>query len=102
VGAPRFVSEPIEPKSGSFDPATISQGEPSLPTSFVWHESELEVETLVRTWRSTKVDRGDTYVKRHWFEFAARDGRRAVVYCERQAKRGQPRWWLYTLADADK
>jgi hypothetical protein len=99
VSTPRFVSEPIEPKSGTFDPVTISQGEPSLPTEFNWHDSVLEVGTLVRAWRSMKVDRGESYVKRHWFEFVARDGRRAVVYCERQARRGHPRWRLFTLAE---
>jgi hypothetical protein len=88
----KFISEPIEPSQAQF-PAS----EPSLPPLFVWRDEELRVQTVVRTWRSTKDDRGDTYLKRHWFEFDTSDGRRAVVYFDRAARRGSPRWWLYSL-----
>jgi hypothetical protein len=96
---PHFVSEPLEPQSESFDAATIARGEPSLPASFTWRERTLAVQTLLRTWRSYRTDRGDKYVARHYFEFVVRDGSRAVVYCERQTRKpGAPRWWLYTLS----
>jgi hypothetical protein len=94
-----FISEPLEAASASFDPEIMSQGEPSLPSAFRWRDETLAVRSTVRTWKSTKVDRGDTYVKRHWFEIDLDDGRRATVYFERQAKRGQPRWWLYTIEE---
>jgi hypothetical protein len=97
-----FVSEAIEPKAGSFDPATIARGEPSLPSDFTWRGEEVAVAEVRKTWRSHKVDRGDKYVKRHYFEFLARDGRTMTVYCERQAKTGAPRWWLYALADPNE
>ncbi|MDQ6931391.1 MAG: DUF6504 family protein [Candidatus Eremiobacteraeota bacterium] len=95
---PKFVSEPIAAVIESFDVATMSHGEPSLPSGFVWREQTLMVGEVLRTWRGTKVDRGDTYLKRHWFEFRTTDGRTAVVYFDRQAKPGAARWWLYTIA----
>jgi hypothetical protein len=58
----------------------------------------LEVKTIVKLWRTTKEDRGDVYLKRHWFEFATADGRTALVYFDRAAKRGGHRWWLYSIS----
>jgi hypothetical protein len=49
------------------------------------------------SWRTTKVDRGDTYVDKHWFEFTTPEGATVTVYFHRRATRGQPRWWLYTI-----
>ncbi len=95
-----FVSEPIVARAGAFDPETMALGEPGLPPEFAWRDDVLAVRSLRRTWRGTKVDRGDTYVKRHYFEFEAVDGRVAVVYFERQARRGEARWHLYTIEDS--
>ncbi|MGZ3522700.1 MAG: DUF6504 family protein [Vulcanimicrobiaceae bacterium] len=97
--AKHLVSEPLEAAGGSFDPDAMSRGEPSLPPAFHWRGEVLSIRLSVRTWRSTKTDRGDVYVKRHWFEVQLDDGRHATLYFERQAKRGQPRWWLYTVED---
>ncbi len=93
-----FVSKAITPEGGSFDADRISTGEPSLPRSFEYDGVQLVVKELRRTWKSTKTDRGDVYVKRHWFEFETTDGRTATVYFDRGAKRGQPRWFLFTLS----
>ena len=93
---PGFVSQAIQP-AGDALATSGAGGEPPLPAAFRWRERELRVHELVRTWRSTKDDRGDTYLKRHWFEFVTPEGAKAVVYFERQAKRGTPRWWLFTL-----
>ena len=96
----RFVSEAIAPKSESFEPGTMARGEPALPSAFTWRERELTVEALLRTWRSHRVDRGDKYVARHYFEFSTTAGNKAVVYCERQTRRPDaPRWWLYTIEE---
>jgi hypothetical protein len=91
-----FVSAPIQP-AGDALVTPAADGEPPLPAAFIWKAETLAVATLLRTWRSTKDDRGDTYLKRHWFEFETPDGSRAVVYFDRGAKRGAARWWLYTI-----
>lgn len=93
----QFISKPIVPQGGSFDAGTMSLGEPSLPSSFDWDGEVLPVGDVRKVWRTLKEDRGDNYVKRHWFEFETSDERVAVVYFDRGAKRGQPRWWLYTI-----
>ncbi|MBV8726262.1 MAG: cytoplasmic protein [Candidatus Eremiobacteraeota bacterium] len=93
----QFVSQPLQAIGATFDPATMSRGEPALPTAFQWNEERLNIQTLLRTWRSTKTDRGDVYLARHWFEVQLDDGRRAMIYFERQARGNAPRWWLYTI-----
>ena len=92
-----FVGKPIEPEAGTFDPAILERGEPSLPAGFEFEGVRLGVARLRKQWRSGKTDRGDFYLKRHWFEFSTPDGRIAVVYFDRGARRGKPRWFLYTL-----
>jgi hypothetical protein len=95
---PGFISQAIQPAGDGF--ATPgANGEPPLPAAFRWRDRELIVGAVVRAWRSTKDDRGDTYLKRHWFEFETPEGAKAVVYFERQAKRSAPRWWLFTLEE---
>lgn len=94
---PKFVSEEIVPSGGEFDTSSMLRGEPSLPPQFTWRDETLTVRALRRTWRGLKEDRGDVYLKRHYFEFECDDGRVAVVYFERQARRGQPRWHLFTI-----
>jgi len=91
-----FVGKPLVPE-GALDVAALSHAEPSLPHAFAFGDERLEVRELRRTWRSTKEDRGDVYLKKHWFEFETVDGRIAVVYFDRGARKNAPRWWLYTL-----
>jgi len=69
-----------------------------LPSQFRWRGDTLAIASVERTWRSTTTDRGDDYLARHWFEIVAADGRRAVLYFDRKALRGKPRWWLYTIS----
>jgi Family of unknown function (DUF6504) len=93
-----FVSEALTASAETIDTGGLSRGEPPLPKDFTWRDERLAVRDVVRTWRSTTTDRGDTYLARHWYELALADGRTAVVYFDRKAHRGQPRWWLYTIA----
>ncbi len=88
-----FVSEPLTADAGA--PGVAN--EPQLPPALHWREELLTVKNLRKAWRSTKEDRGDVYLKRHWFEFETGDGRIAVVYFDREARRGQAHWWLYTI-----
>lgn len=91
-----FVGKALVP-DGALDTAALARGEPSLPQAFRYGDERLTVGRVLRAWRSTKDDRGDAYVKKHWFEFATTDGRLAVVYFDRGARKDAPRWWLYTL-----
>lgn len=87
-----FVSEPIEPCD-----TALPTDEPQLPAAFRWRGQTLEVKGVLNRGRSTKMDRGDTYLKRHWFEVETGDGRIATLYFDRSAKRGTPHWWLYAI-----
>ncbi len=92
-----FVSEPLEPGADYVASPALSQGEPPLPQRFRWRDEELVVADVVRCWRSTKDDRGDTYLARHWYDVRTTDGRSAVIYFDRKARRGSARWWLYSI-----
>jgi Family of unknown function (DUF6504) len=92
-----FISEPIRAAGNAT--SLPANNEPSLPAAFTWREETLEVKTLRNTWRSTKTDRGDVYLKRNWFEFETPDGRIATVYYDRAAKRGTSPWSLYSIED---
>ena len=92
----RFVSAPIVAGGDGFvTPASGS--EPPVPRAFRWGERTLEIASVLRTWRSTKTDRGDAYLRRHWFELETASGAKLEVYFDREARRGAPQWWLYTI-----
>jgi hypothetical protein len=95
----RFVSEALRSGSDLFD-AKFGNGEPPLPLRFTWRDEELIVTAVLRTWRSTNTDRGDTYLARHWYTVHLADGRDATLYFDRKARRGSANWWLYSLTDA--
>ena len=95
----RFVSEPLHAADAEYvtSPA-LSQGEPPLPRRFRWRNEEIEIDEISGTRRSTKDDRGDTYLAKHWYEARLADGRDAVIYFDRKVKRGTARWWLYSIS----
>lgn len=93
----QFVSQALTASADTIDTGGLSRGEPPLPKDFAWRGDRLVVRDVLRTWRSTTTDRGDTYLARHWYELALADGRTAVVYFDRKAHRGRARWWLYTI-----
>ena len=92
----RFVSCPIAPTENGFITAAAGN-EPPVPRAFTWEARTLTITDVVRRWRSTKTDRGDSYLKRHWFELRTRDGATIEVYYDREARRGTARWTLYTI-----
>ncbi len=93
----KFVSEAVVPQ-GEFDGSAVAHGEPALPTSFAWRDEILTIAAVVGTRRGLKDDRGESYLKRHYYEVELTDGRTATFYMDRQAKVGRPRWWLYTIS----
>ncbi len=93
----RFMSKPLVPEGASFESDDRGRFEPAVPPAFRLGDERLGVLRVLRSWRSERTDRGDSYLKRHWFEIELDDGRIAVVYFDRGARRGAPRWWCYTL-----
>lgn len=99
----RFVSEPLHAADAEcITSPALSQGEPPLPRRFRWRNDQIEIAEITGTRRSTKEDRGDTYLAKHWYEVRLTDGRDAVLYFDRKAKRGTPRWWLYSIGNCDE
>jgi hypothetical protein len=92
-----FVSRPVEPFGEGY--AVARPDEPPVPSKFRWDDRDLEVKAVLRSWRSSKTDRGDVYLKRHWIEIETPQGERAELYYDRAA-RGKSRWWLYSFDDA--
>jgi RimJ/RimL family protein N-acetyltransferase len=97
---PAFISERITLEPGSSDVSAMSRGEPGVPKAFVWRGSRFETAHLVLTRRDMGTDRGDVYVRRHYYEIETTDQLRMVLYFERNPSDRTKRkaWWLYTLA----
>jgi hypothetical protein len=97
---PDFICEPIVPDPGTADMSSMARGEPGLPRSFNWRDKHYAVARVVSNWKTSTRDRGDLYLRKHWFEIETTDGARMTLYCDRQTKnRNKPksRWWLYTF-----
>ncbi|MBV8345412.1 MAG: hypothetical protein JO190_10530 [Candidatus Eremiobacteraeota bacterium] len=93
----KFISAPLAVAGQGFlTPADGSR--PPVPSAFLWDDRTLVITAVLRTWRSTKGDRGDNYLKRHWFELETACGLRLEVYYDREARRGATPWWIYTVA----
>ena len=100
MGTPRFVGAELLPASTYVHSNALSAGEPLLPSAFRWRTNDLPVLEVIATWRSTKTDRGDAYLAKHWYEIRTAGDRRAVVYFDRKARAKKPRWWLYSITEA--
>jgi phosphoribosylglycinamide formyltransferase-1 len=98
-----FVSEALEPEHGTADLFAMSRGEPGLPRAFQWRGTRYEIAQVAAKWKTSSRERGDLYLRRHWFEVVTTTGQRMTVYCDRQVKnRRKPkaRWWLYSIVRA--
>ena len=93
----QFVSEALDPVSGTFDVTGMSRGEPGLPLRFRWRGAEYRVAHVEQTWKTSTPDRGEMYLRRHWYRVRCVTGQRMTLYCERQTK-PKARWWLYSVA----
>ena len=96
-----FVGEALVPMPGSFDASAMARGEAGVPREFTWRGTPHVVTALLASWKGTGKDRGETYLRRHWFRVRTAGGMTMTIYCERQArstKRPKARWWVYTVA----
>jgi hypothetical protein len=99
----QFVSEPITPVAGTADPSAMSRGEPGLPHQFTWRTRTYTIVNVLQTWKSSTRDRGELYLRRHWYRIVTDSGEQMTLYCERQAKnrtRPKSRWWIYSFRPA--
>jgi hypothetical protein len=99
-----FVSEPIQPVAGTFDPAGMSRGEPGLPSRFHWRGREFTVALELERWRDhgdCRNGSGERYVRRHGFRVRTADNEILRLYFQRTVGRGkisnQARWWLHSI-----
>lgn len=78
----------------------MSHGEPSAPVGFVWREQRFKVARVLSTRRGMGQDRGDTYLRRHYYEVETADAVRMTLYFERNPsdRSKRKRWWLYTYS----
>jgi hypothetical protein len=95
----KFVGQSIAPAGDGFI-TPVGGREPPVPRAFHWDDRTFDVSAVLRSWRTTRTDRGDAYLKRHWFELETASGERLEVYFDRESRRGAPRWWLYSLTMA--
>jgi hypothetical protein len=101
----KFVCEPIEPEALSADATSMGRGEPGLPKRFSWRGQAYEVARVADTWRSHGEDRGDVYVRKHWYDVVTTSGQRMRIYFDRNPQRSGSklgRWWLYSVAPEDE
>jgi [ribosomal protein S5]-alanine N-acetyltransferase len=96
---PIFVSERIAPEPGHFDIAALARGEPAVPKAFTWRGQRYEVARTLAADKALGRDRGDAYVRRHYYDVETADALRMSLYFERNpSDRSKPKaWWLYTL-----
>lgn len=95
-----FISEPIQPESGTADIAAMSRGEPGLPRAFTWRDTRYEIAAVEGTRRSMGRDRGDVYVRKHFYDVVTTCGKRMTLYFERNPTHKSARkhrWWLYSI-----
>ena len=103
----RYV-DPAAPKGGrlvasivgTFDSVAMSRGEPGLPGAFTWRDQPYTVARVMSKWKSTGTDRGEVYLRRHWFRIETTTGEHMTLYCQRQTKnpkKPKARWWVYSV-----
>ncbi len=105
--AERFVSEPIQPASGTFDATGMTRGEPGLPQQFVWRNQQYAVAEVLEVWKEQGPCRSgstEMYLRKHWYRIRTAQGPEMTIYFERQARskrESKKRWWLYTVGSEE-
>jgi len=97
-----FVSEAMTPAPGSGSVEAMARGEPGLPRVFLWRGERFEVARVLDQGKSHGEDRGDVYVRKHWYEVETTSGLRMRLYFDRNpGKSGsrESRWWVHWVEE---
>ena len=84
----------------------MARGEPGLPKRFTWRDTQYQVASVIRQWKTSGRCRNggsEMYLRRHWYKIITDPLMIMTVYCDRQAKnrkRPKARWWVYTIEPA--
>jgi phosphoribosylglycinamide formyltransferase-1 len=99
-----FISEPIRPVEGGFDPGGMARGEPGLPHKFHWRKKEYVVAEVLERWKEhgdCRHGSGERYVRRHGYRVRTTDGTVMNLYFQRSAGRGKlsaaSRWRIKSI-----
>ena len=101
-----FLSEPIRPVKGTFDPAGMARGEPGVPHEFHWREKKFIVAAVLERWKDTGECRngsGERYIRKHNYRIRTSDGDILQIYFQRSVGRGKlpkMRWWIRGVESA--
>jgi phosphoribosylglycinamide formyltransferase-1 len=101
-----FLSEPILPVKGTFDPTGMSRGEPGVPHEFHWREKKFTVAAVLERWKDTGECRngsGERYIRKHNYRIRTSDGDILQIYFQRSVGRGKMpkmRWWIRGVESA--
>ena len=102
---PQLISEPLEPRPGSFDASVMARGEPGLPGGFTSRNQKMVLTEVLDHWKESgpcQHGSGERYVRKHWYKIRTDDHQIATIYFDRQSRSARQkmwRWWLYTLED---
>ena len=102
---PKFISEQLEPHSGSFNASAMARGGPGLPSGFTWRNRKMVLTEVLDHWKESGPCRHGSrehYVRKHWYKIRTEDHQIAALYFDRQSRSASQkmrRWWLYTLED---
>jgi len=106
-----FISEPIEPVPGTFDPALMRSGLASLPEAFTWRNRQYRIAECLSHHKVSSREgaraQGELYLRRQEFVVRLDTGQIARLYVQRQARPGisresaKKRWFLYTITSGE-
>ncbi len=79
----------------------MARGEPGLPQQFTWRGRTYTISDVLKAWKCSQPEGhkpgNDRYLRRHYWQVRTETGDTMTLYCLRSARRGQHRWFLYTL-----
>ncbi|NBB95250.1 MAG: hypothetical protein GVY16_05875 [Planctomycetes bacterium] len=103
MAAAQFISEPIDPVAKTAEAAAMARGEPGLPQAFTWRGRRFTIDHTLKAWKQSQPEGrkkgNERYLRRHYWTVRTTTGEMMTLYCLRTARRGQHRWFLYTIDD---